>query len=147
MIYARIWRWPDLHKNELKNVKFCNYAFDMKKDNVCVNPYHYDRVVTQGLDLSSLALNTSRFVPSCSWPDFAMVLVCFPNFCLTLIQKRWSKFRGLPHRKLFFPDMPYPQRLSLSQPQLCPPGEFFLTSQLLILNILSMIVTTESTQE
>jgi len=60
VIYARIWRWPDLHKNELKHVKFCNYAFDMKKDNVCVNPYHYERVVTQGLDLSSLALNTSR---------------------------------------------------------------------------------------
>lgn len=62
VIYARIWRWPDLHKNELKHVKFCNYAFDMKKDNVCVNPYHYERVVTQGLDLSSLALNTSRYV-------------------------------------------------------------------------------------
>ena len=48
MIYARIWRWPDLHKNELKNVKYCQFAFDLKADSVCVNPYHYERVVSPG---------------------------------------------------------------------------------------------------
>lgn len=48
VIYARIWRWPDLHKNELRHAKFCQYAFDLKCDNVCVNPYHYERVVSQG---------------------------------------------------------------------------------------------------
>uniref|UniRef100_A0A673GUE8 Mothers against decapentaplegic homolog n=1 Tax=Sinocyclocheilus rhinocerous TaxID=307959 RepID=A0A673GUE8_9TELE len=54
VIYARLWRWPDLHKNELKHVKFCQYAFDLKYDNVCVNPYHYERVVSPGIgDLSS----------------------------------------------------------------------------------------------
>lgn len=26
VIYARIWRWPDLHKNELKHVKYCQYG-------------------------------------------------------------------------------------------------------------------------
>lgn len=25
VIYARIWRWPDLHKNELKHVKTCKH--------------------------------------------------------------------------------------------------------------------------
>ena len=30
VIYARIWRWPDLHKNELKNIKYCQFAFDLK---------------------------------------------------------------------------------------------------------------------
>ncbi|KAL2079838.1 hypothetical protein ACEWY4_023631 [Coilia grayii] len=50
VIYARLWRWPDLHKNELKHVKFCQYAFDLKYDNVCVNPYHYERVVSPGID-------------------------------------------------------------------------------------------------
>ena len=49
VIYARIWRWPDLHKNELKHVKFCQYAFDLKCDSVCVNPYHYERVVSPGI--------------------------------------------------------------------------------------------------
>ncbi|ESO85077.1 hypothetical protein LOTGIDRAFT_131078 [Lottia gigantea] len=56
VIYARIWRWPDLHKNELKHVKFCQYAFDLKQDSVCVNPYHYERVVSPGIDLSGLTL-------------------------------------------------------------------------------------------
>lgn len=53
VIYARLWRWPDLHKNELKHVKFCQYAFDLKYDNVCVNPYHYERVVSPGIGKSA----------------------------------------------------------------------------------------------
>ncbi|KAI1280599.1 Mothers against decapentaplegic -like protein 4 [Halotydeus destructor] len=59
VIYARIWRWPDLHKNELKHVKYCQYAFDLKCDSVCVNPYHYERVVSPGIDLSGLSLSHS----------------------------------------------------------------------------------------
>ncbi|XP_066139406.1 mothers against decapentaplegic homolog 4-like isoform X2 [Euwallacea fornicatus] len=59
VIYARIWRWPDLHKNELKHLKLCTYAFDLKCDLVCVNPYHYERVVSPGLDLSSLTLHSA----------------------------------------------------------------------------------------
>ncbi|MBN3272018.1 SMAD4 protein, partial [Polyodon spathula] len=59
VIYARLWRWPDLHKNELKHVKYCQYAFDLKCDNVCVNPYHYERVVSPGIDLSGLTLQSS----------------------------------------------------------------------------------------
>ncbi|KAL1461687.1 hypothetical protein WDU94_013559 [Cyamophila willieti] len=64
VIYARIWRWPDLHKNELKHLKYCQYAFDLKCDSVCVNPYHYERVVSPGIDLSGLSLQsgTSRLV-------------------------------------------------------------------------------------
>uniref|UniRef100_A0A3B1IHS4 Mothers against decapentaplegic homolog n=1 Tax=Astyanax mexicanus TaxID=7994 RepID=A0A3B1IHS4_ASTMX len=49
VIYARLWRWPDLHKNELKHVKYCQFAFDLKCDSVCVNPYHYERVVSAGI--------------------------------------------------------------------------------------------------
>uniref|UniRef100_A0A8C5IWC5 MH1 domain-containing protein n=1 Tax=Junco hyemalis TaxID=40217 RepID=A0A8C5IWC5_JUNHY len=48
VIYARLWRWPDLHKNELKPARFCQFAFDLKCDSVCVNPYHYERVGTPG---------------------------------------------------------------------------------------------------
>uniref|UniRef100_A0AAX7VH53 Mothers against decapentaplegic homolog n=1 Tax=Astatotilapia calliptera TaxID=8154 RepID=A0AAX7VH53_ASTCA len=59
VIYARLWRWPDLHKNELKHVKYCQFAFDLKCDCVCVNPYHYERVVSPGIDLSGLTINSS----------------------------------------------------------------------------------------
>ncbi|XP_037068552.1 mothers against decapentaplegic homolog 4-like [Pollicipes pollicipes] len=60
VVYAKIWRWPDLHKNELKNAKFCQLAFDLKADAVCVNPYHYERVVSTGIDLSSLSIHPSN---------------------------------------------------------------------------------------
>ena len=63
VIYARIWRWPDLHKNELKNVKYCQFAFDLKADSVCVNPYHYERVVSPGIDLSGLSIQVGLWPP------------------------------------------------------------------------------------
>ncbi|KAK6110555.1 MH2 domain family protein [Brugia pahangi] len=59
VVYARIWRWPDLHKNELKHLPICQCAFDLKCDLVCVNPYHYERVVPPGIgtiDLSNLKI-------------------------------------------------------------------------------------------
>uniref|UniRef100_A0A673YN12 Mothers against decapentaplegic homolog n=1 Tax=Salmo trutta TaxID=8032 RepID=A0A673YN12_SALTR len=62
VIYARLWRWPDLQKNELKHVKYCQFAFDLKADNVCVNPYHYERVVSPGIDLSGLTLSSTLMV-------------------------------------------------------------------------------------
>lgn len=47
VIYCRLWRWPDLQSHhELRAVDHCEYAFHTKKDEVCVNPYHYQRVET-----------------------------------------------------------------------------------------------------
>ncbi|VTJ78315.1 Hypothetical predicted protein [Marmota monax] len=47
VIYCRLWRWPDLHSHhELRAMELCEFAFNMKKDEVCVNPYHYQRVET-----------------------------------------------------------------------------------------------------
>lgn len=49
VIYCRLWRWPDLQSHhELRAVELCEYAFHTKKDEVCVNPYHYQRVETPG---------------------------------------------------------------------------------------------------
>ncbi len=73
VIYARIWRWPDLHKNELKHLKSCPLAFDLKQEYVCgkltsflifilyifivlVNPYHYERVVSPGIGKNLIIL-------------------------------------------------------------------------------------------
>ncbi|CDQ94274.1 unnamed protein product [Oncorhynchus mykiss] len=47
VIYSRLWRWPDLQSpHELRAIELCEYAFHTKKDEVCVNPYHYQRVET-----------------------------------------------------------------------------------------------------
>ncbi|XP_041356377.1 mothers against decapentaplegic homolog 3-like [Gigantopelta aegis] len=45
VIYCRLWRWPDLNSHqELRAIDRCEYAFILKKDEVCVNPFHYTRV-------------------------------------------------------------------------------------------------------
>ena len=45
MIYCRLWRWPDLKSHqELRATENCQYAFHLKRDEVCVNPYHYSRI-------------------------------------------------------------------------------------------------------
>lgn len=48
VIYCRLWRWPDLQSQaELKALDICEYAFHLKKDEVCINPYHYTKVDSQ----------------------------------------------------------------------------------------------------
>lgn len=60
VIYCRLWRWPDLHSHhELRAIEACEYAFHLKKDEVCINPYHYQRVETPGKSLSRTATSTS----------------------------------------------------------------------------------------
>jgi len=48
VIYCRVWRWPDLQSHhELKPEQTCRYPFlqsNTKQKDVCINPYHYQRV-------------------------------------------------------------------------------------------------------
>ena len=55
VIYCRLWRWPDLQSHqELRAIEQCEYAFHLKRDEVCVNPYHYNRVeMPDGFDSDS----------------------------------------------------------------------------------------------
>ena len=44
VVYCRIWRWPDLQSyHELRSINNCMCPFNPKRDEVCVNPYHYER--------------------------------------------------------------------------------------------------------
>lgn len=74
VVYSRIFRWPDLQKNELKHHNFCVFGFDMKseqvyewcqkiysskiKAKVCLNPYHYERVIGLCHDDSDSVVNS-----------------------------------------------------------------------------------------
>jgi len=50
VIYCRLWRWPDLQSHhELRAIENCEFAFNLKRDEVCVNPYHYQRIETPAL--------------------------------------------------------------------------------------------------
>jgi len=45
VIYCRVYRWPDLQShNELKAIASCRYCFESGQKEVCINPYHYERV-------------------------------------------------------------------------------------------------------
>ena len=48
IIYGRLWRWADLTRNELKSLPCCQYGFDGKHDVVCINPFHYERIIGAG---------------------------------------------------------------------------------------------------
>lgn len=50
VIYCKLWRWPELQSHhELRALDHCEYAFSLKKDEVCVNPYHYTRIESPAL--------------------------------------------------------------------------------------------------
>jgi len=50
VIYCKLWRWPDLQTHhELRALDHCEYAYNLKKDEVCVNPYHYTRIESPGI--------------------------------------------------------------------------------------------------
>ncbi|VDK45555.1 unnamed protein product [Anisakis simplex] len=60
VVYARIWRWPNVSKNELQKLSICGVTPD-NQDVICINPYHYERVVSSAIgniDMSTLRLDS-----------------------------------------------------------------------------------------
>ncbi|XP_065222865.1 mothers against decapentaplegic homolog 3 [Planococcus citri] len=42
LVACRIWRWPHLQSyTDLQSSDNCNFGFSLKRDSVCINPYHY----------------------------------------------------------------------------------------------------------
>ncbi|KHJ97009.1 MH2 domain protein [Oesophagostomum dentatum] len=85
VVYARVFRWPDLHKNEIRHLSICQCAFDLKCDSVCVNPYHCERIMNptlsnlSNLDLASLKLE-QRSPPDGSDADVDRLTALYRDF-------------------------------------------------------------------
>jgi len=48
VLYCSIWRWPEIkNQHELRHIPGCEYSPSLKKDQICVNPYHYERLRSQ----------------------------------------------------------------------------------------------------
>lgn len=56
VVYARIWRWPKVSKNELVKLVQCQTCSD-HPDNICINPYHYERVVSNRITSADQSLH------------------------------------------------------------------------------------------
>ncbi|EGT44398.1 hypothetical protein CAEBREN_31444 [Caenorhabditis brenneri] len=56
VVYARIWRWPKVSKNELVKLVQCQTSAD-HPDNICINPYHYERVVSNRITSADQSLH------------------------------------------------------------------------------------------
>ncbi|NWV82331.1 SMAD1 protein, partial [Dasyornis broadbenti] len=66
VIYCRVWRWPDLQTHhELKPLECCKFSFGSRKQEVCINPYHYKRVESRVLP-PVLVPRQSEFNPELS---------------------------------------------------------------------------------
>ncbi|XP_065567634.1 mothers against decapentaplegic homolog 3-like isoform X2 [Artemia franciscana] len=45
VIYCRLWRWPELQsQHELRGIQSCKFAYNLRREEVCINPFHYQRV-------------------------------------------------------------------------------------------------------
>ena len=73
VIYCRVWRWPDLQSHhELKAMDVCEYPFTAKHKDVCINPYHYQRVDSPVLP-PVLVPRHSEFPPAHLMPPYQPV--------------------------------------------------------------------------
>eukprot|EP00096_Caligus_rogercresseyi_P016718 TRINITY_DN955_c1_g1_i3.p1 TRINITY_DN955_c1_g1~~TRINITY_DN955_c1_g1_i3.p1 ORF type:complete len:517 (-),score=170.52 TRINITY_DN955_c1_g1_i3:1025-2575(-) len=61
VIYCRLWRFPELQSHhELKPVEHCLYAFHLRREEVCVNPYHYSKVDPPSLPAVYVPVNNKQ---------------------------------------------------------------------------------------
>jgi len=73
VIYCRVWRWPDLQSHhELKPLDLCEFPFNSKQMEVCINPYHYKRVESPVMP-PVLVPRHSEFAPGHSLLPFQQI--------------------------------------------------------------------------
>ena len=88
VLYAQIWRYPDLGSHhELKSVICCRNGYGLKKDEVCINPYHYERIHSQSKKIQMLT-NTDNPLNS----DAPNTFVRGGRLVRRLVRRRLSVF-------------------------------------------------------
>jgi len=72
VIYSRLWRYPDLgNHHELKSVDHCHYSFHLRREQVCVNPYHYNKVDAPALPPIMVPKQPGSMTTNTSIPEVA----------------------------------------------------------------------------
>uniref|UniRef100_A0A0N5C4M2 Mothers against decapentaplegic homolog n=1 Tax=Strongyloides papillosus TaxID=174720 RepID=A0A0N5C4M2_STREA len=65
VIYCRVYRWPDLQSHhELKAIESCRFCYESGQKEICINPYHYQRVESAGVLPPVLVPRHSEPAPS-----------------------------------------------------------------------------------
>ena len=92
VMYCKVWRWPDLQTHhELRAQHFCQFPFSSKKTDVCINPYHYERVESHQLPMPSALVRGGPTAPSVGR---FQVLAVYPAI------SRWArKFKKVEAKK------------------------------------------------
>ncbi|XP_065187770.1 mothers against decapentaplegic homolog 3-like isoform X1 [Sycon ciliatum] len=70
-MYCRLFRWPDLKTyHELRALNCCPNAFHLKKEHICINPYHYTLVTPTALPPVIISRNAQGDVDSRQLAEF-----------------------------------------------------------------------------
>lgn len=57
IIFCQVFRWPELSSHhEVRAIASCQYSFYAKREEVCINPYHYHRTLVPPVVVPSGAL-------------------------------------------------------------------------------------------
>uniref|UniRef100_A0A0N4ZNU4 Mothers against decapentaplegic homolog n=1 Tax=Parastrongyloides trichosuri TaxID=131310 RepID=A0A0N4ZNU4_PARTI len=88
VVYAQIWRWPNVNKSELQKLPICEISFD-NQELICINPYHYERIVSSSsstiLEMKNLRVNppnnTSPSIDSNTHSNGSFNGNCSIDFC------------------------------------------------------------------
>ena len=91
VMYCKVWRWPDLQTHhELRAQHFCQFPFSSKKTDVCINPYHYERVESHQLPmpLGSGLVRGGPTAPSVG--RFQVIIIDSLHFCQLFVHNLCS---------------------------------------------------------
>ncbi|KAK7791121.1 hypothetical protein R5R35_003773 [Gryllus longicercus] len=102
VIYCRLWRWPELQSHhELRAIEACEFAFNLKRDEVCVNPYHYQRIETPALPAILVPRHSSGVVgedasPGASYGSGSAGPCPPAELSQTSVPENTTSFSGVP---------------------------------------------------